>query len=59
MGITCLSMMPESPRFLISRNRFKEARDIFKWIGKINGIDEKDIILRLNDITFENEPKRR
>jgi len=43
MGITCLSFMPESPRFLISRMKFKEARDIFKFIGKINGISDKDV----------------
>jgi len=43
MGITFLFFMPESPRFLISRNRFGEARDIFKMIGKVNGISDKDI----------------
>tara|TARA_B110000285_G_C15017599_1_gene559858 strand:+ start:989 stop:1123 length:135 start_codon:yes stop_codon:yes gene_type:complete len=43
MGISILSFMPESPRFLISRNRFREAREIFMWIGKINGIEAKDI----------------
>jgi hypothetical protein len=35
--------MPESPRFLISRNRFGEAREIFKMIGRVNGIEAKDI----------------
>ena len=59
MGISILSFMPESPRFLISRNRFREAREIFSWIGKINGIEAKDIAQRLNDITFENEPGKK
>jgi hypothetical protein len=51
--------MPESPRFLISRNRFIEARQIFTWIGKINGITDKDIAQRLNDIIFENEIRKK
>ena len=33
MGIGFLFSMPESPRFLISRHRFREAREVFTWIG--------------------------
>jgi hypothetical protein len=32
--------MPETPRFLISQKRFKEAREVFKWIGTKNGLSE-------------------
>ena len=34
MGIAFLFFMPESPRFLISKKRYEEARTIFKWIGR-------------------------
>ena len=43
MGIVFLFFMPESPRFLISKKRFEEARTIFKWIGKKNGLDDQTI----------------
>ena len=47
--------MPESPRFLISKKRFEEARTVFKWIGAQNGIDKNTIEERLNEILFEGE----
>ena len=55
MGIVFLFFMPESPRFLISKKRFEEARTVFKWIGAKNGLDEKTIEERLDEIVFEGE----
>jgi len=47
--------MPESPRFLISVKRFEEAREVFAWIGKVNGLSEEVIKQRLSEIVFEGE----
>ena len=47
--------MPESPRFLVSQKKFKEAREVFKWIGLKNGLTEKEIDQRLSQIQFEGE----
>lgn len=55
MGIIFLFFMPESPRFLISKKRFEEARTVFKWIGAKNGLDEKTIEERLDEIVFDGE----
>lgn len=57
MGIVFLFFMPESPRFLISKKRFEEARTVFKWIGAKNGLDEKTIEERLDEIVFEGETR--
>jgi len=56
-GIVFLFFMPESPRFLISKKRFEEARVVFKWIGTNNGLDAATVKERLNDITFEGEER--
>ena len=58
MGILYLSRMPESPRFFISNNRFTEARDVFKWIGVQNGIDEDQANQILKQIKFEGEQEK-
>jgi hypothetical protein len=50
--------MPESPRFLVSVKRYDEAREIFKWIGKKNGISKDDVEERLKEINFEGEEYR-
>lgn len=47
--------MPESPRFLISKKRFDEARTVFKWIGSVNGLDAETTKYRLSEIIFEGE----
>jgi hypothetical protein len=54
-GLFFLSRMPESPRFLISVKRFEEAREVFAWIGKVNGLSEEVIKQRLSEIVFEGE----
>merc|ERR1712166_307328 len=56
-GIVFLFFMPESPRFLISKKRFEEARTVFKWIGGHNGLDKQTIDERLDDIIFEGESR--
>ena len=52
-----LFFMPESPRFLISKKRFEEARTVFKWIGAQNGLDKKTVEERLDEIIFEGESR--
>jgi len=47
--------MPESPRFLVSQKRFVEARQVFTWIGKHNGLTGEEIMERLSRIRFEDE----
>ena len=54
-GIIFLFNMPESPRFLISKHRFKEARVVFAWIGGKNGLQQTVINHRLNEILFVGE----
>jgi len=49
--------MPESPRFLISKKRFEEARVVFKWIGKQNGVADEVVNERLDEICFEGEDR--
>lgn len=56
MGFIFLLFMPETPRFLLSTGKFEEAREVFKWIGKVNGLSESDIKTRLEEIHFEGEP---
>jgi hypothetical protein len=55
MGIFYLMNMPESPKFLVAKGRFQEARDAFKLIGLRNGLDEKTIEKRLFEIKFIGE----
>jgi MFS family permease len=56
-GIVFLCFMPESPRFLISKHRFEDARGVFKWIGKVNGLSREVAERRLNEIVFEGEDR--
>lgn len=37
-GVGFLLYMPESPRFLVSAQRYDEAREVFKWMGIKNGL---------------------
>ena len=55
LGLIFLLFMPESPRFLISTKQFDKAREVFAWIGKVNGLEPKIIKQRLNEITFDGE----
>ena len=55
IGLMFLLFMPESPRFLISTKQFDKAREVFAWIGKVNGLDAKTIKQRMNEITFDGE----
>lgn len=49
--------MPESPRWLISKRRFEEARVVFKWIGNQNGLEEEEVNERLDEIVFDGEER--
>jgi len=55
LGIGFLSMMPESPRFLVCQKRFADARQVFTWIGHHNGLTGEEIMERLSRIRFEDE----
>jgi len=55
IGFFFLCIMPESPRFLISTNKFVEAREVFAWIGKVNGLSPDEIEKKMNQISFEGE----
>jgi len=56
-GMVFLSFMPESPRWLLSKKRFDEARHVFKWIGMQNGLEEEEVNLRLDEIVFDGEER--
>ena len=58
LGLGFLYIMPESPRFLIATKQFEEARRVFTWIGKVNGLEPKVIQERLDEILFEGEDER-
>jgi len=55
IGFVFMLFMPESPRFLIAQKRFGDARDVFKWIGGVNGLSKEEIDNRLDEIVFEDE----
>lgn len=59
MGFIFLALMPESPRFKICMKEFEEAREIFAWIGKVNGLTEHTIKQRLSEISFDGEDPER
>lgn len=56
-GLVFLCFMPESPRFLISKRRFEDARDVFKWIGQVNGLSREEAERRLDEIVFDGEDR--
>ena len=47
--------MPESPRFLVAQQRYDDARNVFKLIGKINGIRMEEIDNSFKDFKFLEE----
>lgn len=55
MGLVFLVVMPESPRFLISQKEFVKAREVFEWIGRVNGLSDDVITERMLNIEFEGE----
>jgi Sugar (and other) transporter len=61
MSLICLfsvCFIPESPRWLISRGKFKRAFDVYKQIAKFNGVLFTDMIYRLTrDQTTESVNK--
>lgn len=56
-GIVFLVFMPESPRFLVAAKRFDDAREVFKWIGRWNGISKEQVDQLMKDFKFEGEEK--
>lgn len=55
VGFVFLAYMPESPRFKVCIKEYKEAREIFAWIGRVNGLSEQTIKQKLSEIIFEGE----
>ena len=47
--------MPESPRWLVSEGRYDDAREIFKKIGKWNGLTEEELKEGIEKHKFEEE----
>ncbi|KAG5336229.1 SV2A protein, partial [Acromyrmex heyeri] len=56
IGVCCLSFFPESPKFLMTQNRNKDALEIFKKIYSINTGLPKDNypIYALDDVSLNN-----
>ena len=50
-GVFIVYFLPESPRFLLSQNRFTDLREVLNRIAKINGKDPKTA----NYIQFKEE----
>jgi hypothetical protein len=55
IGLAFLMWSVETPRYLVSKKKFVEARKAYAWIGKVNGLDSVTIEERLNEIWFEGE----
>lgn len=58
-GVVSLIFMPESPRFLITKKKYDEARKAFNLIAKMNGIGENkaDEFRFKDDMTQEESIK--
>jgi len=41
LGVVFLYTMPESPRFLLSQNRYQAARSVFGTIAQFNGMQRE------------------
>jgi hypothetical protein len=54
--LIAITVLPESPKFLYSKMRFKECRDSLAYIAKLNGND-KFSSLFLFDNEVEEEEK--
>ena len=48
IALFSVCFIPESPRWLISRGKFKRAFDVYKRIAKFNGVLFTDMIWRLS-----------
>lgn len=57
LGLIFMTFMPESPRFLIAKKRFEEARFVFLWIGEVNGLTKEEAERRLDEIIFDDEER--
>jgi len=55
LGIIFLFVMPESPRYLVAKRRFEDARRVFMWIGIKNGLTLTEIEIKLDAIKFDDE----
>ena len=56
LGIGFLSMMPETPRFLVTQNKAKEAKDALRKIAKFNGIST-EIVDKIELVMPLDRPK--
>lgn len=56
IGFIVISVLPETPRYLVSHGNFEKARKNFAWIGRFNGLDQETIRKRLGEIRFNKEP---
>ena len=54
-GVIALIFMPESPRFLIVKKRYDEARKAFGMIGRMNGVEGGEEFRFKNDRSKEEQ----
>lgn len=55
ISLICISMMPESPRWLVSEGRYDDARAIFKLIGQYNGLTPEQLEEGIEKHKFDGE----
>lgn len=52
LGIVCLALFPESPRYYVARRQFSSARQVFKTIAKWNRVEPA---VDVDSFVFESE----
>jgi hypothetical protein len=52
-------MLPESPKYFYSKQRFDEARESLNFIRKCNGLEESEYFLFDNEIETDDHANKR
>jgi len=52
VGVTWVLLLPETPRYLLAKKRWNDARDCFKKMAKWNGCENVEI---WDEVRFEKE----
>ena len=53
--VLCLYWIPDSPKSLVSRKRFDEARKALKYIANVNHRGNEDMQTQIDSFIFEGE----